>query len=284
MPPLPSGLTSPPPAVPNTLVTFPTPQILLVTLDRPARLNAIPSSSHPLFDALWRWYDAQPALRCAVLTGAGGGRAFCAGADLREWDDRNDDDSNSDDGGKMRTAAGFAGLSNRAGKKPVLAAVNGLCLGGGMEVVLNCDVVLAAEGAVFGLPEVKRGVVALAGALPRLVRTVGRQRAAEMALLGRRYGAREMERWGVVNRVVPEGEEVLGEALRWAGEVCANSPDSVVVSREGLRLGWEPLGPEAATGVLERGMYGRMDGGENLVEGVRAFVEKREPVWRDSKL
>lgn len=295
---LPTGLTSPPPSVPNTLVTFPTPQILLVTLNRPRQLNAVPSTSHPLFDALWRWYDGQPTLRCAVLTGTG--RAFCAGADLKEWSVRNEkavsaqdliagngDSSSSSGAGKMRTPSGFAGLSNRGGKKPVVAAVNGLCLGGGMEVALNCDVILASEDATFGLPEVKRGVIALAGALPRLVRTVGRQRAAEMALLGRHYGAAEMAGWGVVNKVVAgRGEEgqVLREALRWAGEVAANSPDSVIASREGLRLGWEPLGPEVATDVLERGMYGRMDAGENMVEGVVAFVEKREPRWRDSKL
>lgn len=297
---LPKGLTSPPPAVPNTLITFPTPQILLVTLNRPKQLNAIPSTSHPLLDALWRWYDGQPSLRCAVLTGTG--RAFCAGADLKEWSVRNEQavsstpkdlisaggaEASASGAGKMRTPSGFAGVSNRGGKKPILAAVNGLCLGGGMEVALNCDVVLASEDATFGLPEVKRGVIALAGALPRLVRSVGRQRAAEMALLGRHYGAVEMERWGLVNKVVAgRGSEggVLEEALRWAGEIAGNSPDSVITSREGLRLGWEPLGPEVATDLLERGMYGRMDAADNMVEGVVAFVERREPRWKDSKL
>lgn len=288
---LPAGLTSPPPTVPNTLITFPTPRILLVTLNRPAQLNAIPTTSHPLFDALWRWYDTQPTLRCAVLTGTG--RAFCAGADLKEWSVRNESATSSSSpdqaqqqqqqGSKMGITSGFAGLSNRGGKKPVLAAVNGLCLGGGMEIALNCDMIVASETATFGLPEVKRGVIALAGALPRVVRTLGKQRAAEMALLGRAYGAAEMERWGVVNKVVKEGE-VLAEALRWAGEVCENSPDSVIVSREGLKLGWEPLGVEVATEMLERGMYGRMDKGENMVEGVVAFVQKRKPAWRDSKL
>lgn len=313
---LPAGVTSPPPSVPNVLVSFPIPRVLLVTLNRPKQLNAIPSTSHALFDALWRWYDAQPALRCAILTGTG--RAFCAGADLKEWNVRNEGENTSTatppttitttaaapppppqqqpTGTKMGVQSGFAGLSNRGGKKPVLAAVNGLCLGGGMEVALNCDMVLAAEGAVFGLPEVRRGVVALAGALPRLARVVGRQRAAEMALLGRMYGAAEMAGWGLVNKVVPEREgerdgqgegmtPVLAEAVWWAREMVeGNSPDSVIVSREGLRLGWEPLGVETATEMLERGMYGRMDKGENMVEGVMAFVERRTPAWRDSKL
>lgn len=283
---LPPNLTTPPPPVPNTLLSFPTPQILLVTINRPKQLNAIPTTSHPLFDALWRWYDAQPSLRCAILTGTG--RAFCAGADLKEWSVRHEQHNAQvpdipSSGTKLRAVSGFAGLSNRGGKKPVLAAVNGLCLGGGMEVALNCDIILATADARFGLPEVKRGVIALAGALPRLVRTVGKQRAAEMALLGRLYGAEEMLAWGVVNKIVPEGT-VVEEAVSWAKEVAGNSPDSVIVSREGLRLGWEALGVETATEVVERGMYGRMDGEENMVEGVVSFVEKREPRWKDSKL
>lgn len=282
---LPKSLTGPPPTVPDTLVSFPSEHVLLVTLNRPQQLNAIPTTSHPLFDDLWRWYEAEPSLRCAVLTGTG--RAFCAGADLKEWNTKNADANSPTKPRRKWASAGFAGLSNRGGRKPVVAAVNGLCLGGGMEVALNCDVVLAAADAVFGLPEVKRGVIALAGALPRLVRTVGKQRASEMALLGRHYDARTMCEWGLVNRVVDPAEQkggVLAEALAWAAEVAGNSPDSVLATREGLRLGWEPLGPEAATEAVERGVYGRIEGGANMVEGVVSFVEKRKPVWRDSKL
>lgn len=173
-------------------------------------------------------------------------------------------------------------MSNRIGKKPVIAAVNGLCLGGGMEMAINCDLVVASDKAKFGLPEVKRGVIALAGALPRLIRTVGRQRAGEMALLGRMYGAEQMREWGLVNDVV-EGD-VVQEAVRVAEEMARNSPDSVIVTREGLRLGWEGVGPELGTEIVEKGIYARIDGAENMAEGVRSFVEKREPVWRDSKL
>jgi len=288
----------PPPAVPNVLVAFPAPHVLLITLNRPAQLNAIPSAQHGALAALYDWYDAEPSLRCAVLTGAG--RAFCAGADLKEWDSRHGTDETPTAGGagssseaeasrRWQTAAGFGGLSNRAGKKPVVAAVNGLCLGGGMEMAINCDMVVAAAGARFGLPEVTRGVVALAGALPRLVRTVGRQRAAEMALTGRLYPAEAMERFGLVNHVVKKededkGQDVVGVAVRLAAEVAANSPDAVVVSREGLRLGWEAMGPELATELVGRGLYGRIDGGENMKEGVRSFVERRKAAWKDSKL
>ncbi|KAK4103396.1 ClpP/crotonase [Parathielavia hyrcaniae] len=282
-----------PPQIPNVDLSFPSPHVLLVTLSRPAALNAIPSSQHLAMASLWAWYDAQPQLRCAVLTG-GTGRAFCAGADLREWDTNNNNDKSSQNmaagdaarGYRERwTHDGFGGLSNRAGKKPVVAAVNGLCLGGGMEMVINCDLVVAdGARARFGLPEVTRGVIAVAGALPRLVRTAGKQRAAEMVLVGRAgYTAEQMREWGVVNFVVGEGKAVE-EAVKLAEEIAGNSPDAVIASREGLRLGWEGIGPHMATEVLETGMYGRIDGGENMKEGVRSFVEKRKPVWKDSKL
>jgi enoyl-CoA hydratase/carnithine racemase len=300
-----SPTLAPPPEVPNVLLSLPHPNVLLVTLNRPRALNAIPSFQHVAMASLWAWYDAQPQLRCAILTGGADARAFCAGADLREWDATHANNGSDGTGtaqrgrgqnvnGESGEAAryrerwvqeGFGGLSNRAGKKPVIAAVNGLCFGGGMEMVINCDLVVAdGERARFGLPEVKRGVVAVAGALPRLVRTVGKQRAAEMALLGRTgYTAEQMREWGIVNFVVGEGQAVR-EAIKLAEEIAANSPDSVVTSREGLRLGWEGIGPQMGTEVLERGMYGRINGGENMKEGVKSFVEKREPVWKDSKL
>lgn len=285
------AFATPPPDVPNTIISFPSPHVLLVTLNRPKQLNAIPTSQHARFDALWRWFDAESTLRCAVLTGSG--RAFCAGADLKEWNDRHSDASSPQQQGQDSAAkserwmdSGFGGLSNRAGKKPVVAAVNGLCLGGGMEIAINCDLVVAAADAKFGLPEVTRGVIALAGALPRLMRTVGRQRASEMALVGRMYTAAEMREWGLVNAVVDKTtqEEFLAEAIKLADAVAANSPDAVIASKEGLRLGWEPVGPQLGTDIVERGIYGRMDAGENMKEGVKSFVERRKPVWKDSKL
>jgi enoyl-CoA hydratase/carnithine racemase len=297
---LPKTLTSPPPPVPDVLVSFPAPHILLITLNRPKQLNSLPSSLHAPLAALYDWYDEQPSLRCAVLTGAG--RAFCAGADLKEWHGRGDPSSSSSSSSSgsgsgsgsgnettprsIQSPAGFGGLSNRPGRKPVVAAVNGLAFGGGMEMVVNCDLVLAARGrARFGLPEVTKGVVALAGALLRLPGIVGRQRAAEMALLGRiGYGADEMREWGVVNFVVPEGGDVVAEAVKVAEEVSGNSPDAVMVSREGLRLAMEGGPPERSTQVLADGWYGRIDGGENMREGLKSFVERRQAVWRDSKL
>lgn len=325
--PHPPTLTTPPPAVRDVAVTFPTthPHVVLVTLDRAAQLNSVPRWLHGALERLWDWYDAEPSLRCAVLTGAGG-KAFCAGADLKEWDGVMAATNGSEGGstaveatitqdgtgaqgpavrstttttttgegyrGTPMPAAGFGGMSNRGGKKPIVAAVDGICFGGGMEMALNCDLVVASSGSVFGLPEVGVGVVALAGALPRLARSVGRQRAMEMALAARRYSAREMRDWGLVNEVVETPKEkgevgyspVVSAALRWADSIAANSPDAVIVSREGVKLGWEGVSPEVATDIITKGWWARIEGGENMVEGVKSFVERRKPVWKNSKL
>ncbi|KAK0627479.1 ClpP/crotonase-like domain-containing protein [Immersiella caudata] len=283
---LPAALKTPPPSVPNVLISFPAPHVLLITLNRPKQLNAIPSAQHAPLASLYDWYDFEPHLRAAILTGSG--RAFCAGADLREWDRANNSSPSPNRGEPEKVTmppSGFGGLSNRPGLKPIIAAVNGLCYGGGFEMVLNCDIVVAAETAKFGLPEVSKGVVALAGALPRLSNILGRQRASELALLGRTgYTATEMREWGVVNFVVPNGQDIVREAVKLAEEVAGNSPDAVIVSREGLRLGRDGMGEERATEVLVKGWYGRIDKGENMREGVRSFVEKRGAVWVDSKL
>src|ERR1700733_11760026 len=114
--------------------------------------------------------------------------------------------------------------------KPIIAAVNGLAYGGGMEILTNLDIVVAGKSATFALPEVKRGVVAIAGALPRLVRTVGRPRAMEMALTGRVVSAKEAAEWGLINKVL---DDVVGGAVEMAKLIAENSPDAVIVSREG---------------------------------------------------
>ncbi|KHN96197.1 enoyl-CoA hydratase/carnithine racemase [Metarhizium album ARSEF 1941] len=277
----------PPPSIPNVILSFPRFHILLVTLNRPKQLNAVPRDLHTRLDALWAWYDAEPVLRCAVLTGRG--RAFSAGADLKEWNEgleKNTPGGADRDPTSAWADSGFGGLSNRRGKKPIVAAVNGLCLGGAMEMILNVDMVISAPDAKFGLPEVTRGVVAVAGALPRLTRIVGRQRASEMALLGGMHSAQKLREWGIVNKVVKaKGEHaVVEEALRWATDVACNSPDSVIVSREGLLGGWDAEDPRASTERVDRGIYQRMYGGENMREGVLSFVERRKAEWKDSRL
>lgn len=196
-------------------------------------------------------------------------------------------------------ASGFGGLSRRKGRKPVICAVNGLAFGGGCEMIINADLVIASSRTALGLPEVKRGVVALAGALPRLVRTVGKQRAMEMALTGRPYTAQQAEQWGLINEVVnvddcvrdggkhddeAVSKKVVERAVQVASEIAGNSPDAVLVSREGVKLGWEGIGAEEGTAMLNETWVRRLYEGENIKEGLKAFVEKRKPDWKDSKL
>ncbi|KAK8244436.1 enoyl-CoA hydratase [Phyllosticta capitalensis] len=279
--------TYPPPRTQYCLLSFPAPFVLLVTLNRPRDLNCINGAGHVELDAVWSWMDREPSLRVGIVTGAG--RAFCAGADLKEWHQSNLDSTPK----PSFIAGGFGGLSRRSGLKPVIAAVNGLAMGGGCEMIVNADLVYAAPRAVFALPEAKRGVIVLAGALPRLVRTVGRQRAMEMALTGRNVSAQEMMGWGVVNGVVGDGDgpetpvlerKVVKEALRVAGEIAANSPDSVIINREGVKIGWGGVGVEEGTRLWADMMGARTQDRVNMEEGVKAFVEKRKPVWRTPKL
>ncbi|KAG0640626.1 ClpP/crotonase-like domain-containing protein [Tuber brumale] len=278
-------LRTPPPPAENLILTFPSPHILVVTINRPQAMNCVDTKTHNEMSQVWRWYDDEPSLRCAVVTGSPQGKrkAFCAGQDLKaEWKD-----AQSSDAGPIiaHPQGGFGGLSRRSGKKPVIAAVDGLALGGGMEILVNMDMVVASASSVLGLPEVKRGVAAFAGVLPRLTMSVGLQRASELALTGRMLSASEAREWGLVNRVVgDEDGEVLVAAVAVAKEIAGNSPDSVIVSRAGLRSAWEGTSMEEATKSVREGVGMGLVTGENIGEGLRAFVEKRQPKWADSKL
>lgn len=230
-------------------------------------------------DSVWKWFDSEQSLSVAVITGTG--RAFSAGADLKEWND-----SMTDEGGsksRVGNALAFTPLSRRLGKKPVIAAVNGLAMGAGCEFVVNCDLVIAAEDAFFGLPEVKRGVAAIGGALPRLIRTIGLQRASEMALTGRNVTAQEMLQWGIVNKVVSK-EEAVDVAVRYAEMIAKNSPDAIICTRAGLRQGWETASVESAVQQTLEKEWTELQNGENILEGLSAFAEKREPRWKKSRL
>lgn len=179
---------------------------------------------------------------------------------------------------------GFAGLSFRHGKKPVIAAVNGAAFGGGCEASVNCDLIIASSAATFGLPEVKIGVTPFGGALPRLMKTAGKQRATEMALTGRFITAAEFKEWGLCNYVCKEGEDVVQKAVEYATMIAKNSPDAVIITREGLKLGWEALGVADSSRVFYEGWAARVYEGENMQEGLNAFTEKRPVRWKDSKI
>lgn len=286
----PSTLSTSPPDTPSTILLFPTPSTLVLVLNNPRGLNCLSTAMHWGLDALLSWYDNEPSLRCCVVTGMG--RAFCAGADLKEWNESNARAAKGGQGQRAMPASGFGAISRRMGKKPVIGAVNGLAFGGGMEIVANMDMVVAAKSALFSLPEVKRGVVAIAGALPRIVRTLGRPRAMELALTGRTVSAAEMREWGMVNAVtedVPVDVDILErpvvkKALEYAEMIGNNSPDSVIISRAGVITGWEDGSAEHGSQHIVEVYSRRLNEGENIREGVRAFVEKRAPKWVPSKL
>jgi enoyl-CoA hydratase/carnithine racemase len=220
-----------------------------------------------VFDA----FAADPELWVAIVTGAGD-RAFCAGNDLKY----------QAAGNKVEVpASGFGGLTSRYDlTKPVIAAVNGIAMGGGFEIALACDLVVAAENAVFALPEPRVGLAALAGGLHRLPRSIPLKQAMGMILTGRRVGAREGERLGFVNEVMPEGQAVAG-ARRWAEQILECSPMSIRASKETVYRG-------LAAGSLETAYGSQADfpavqalaQSEDRVEGPRAFAEKRRPQWK----
>lgn len=184
---------------------------------------------------------------------------------------------------RMGNAPGFVPLSRRRGKKPVIAAVNGLAAGGGTEFVVNCDLVIASEEAYFALPEVKRGLSPIGGALPRLMRIIGLQRSSEMALTGRNITAQEALTWGFVNKVVPK-QDVVEEAVRYAEMIAKNSPDAIICTRSGLRQSWEEAKVEDAVRWTLEHEFADLQDGENILEGLKAFSERREPKWKGSKL
>lgn len=181
-------------------------------------------------------------------------------------------------------APGLAGLPRRGGKKPIIAAVNGICMGGGFEMVANCDLVIASASATFSLPEVKRGIVPVAGCLPRLTRTLGLQRTTDLVLTGRNVSTKTLYEWGLVTQVVESTADVTRVAVEVAQEMCKNSPDALIVGRLGIRLSWEASSVEEAVSTLADQWYPRLVDGPNFAEGIRAFLEKRPPNWTNSKL
>ncbi|KAF4126523.1 1,4-Dihydroxy-2-naphthoyl-CoA synthase [Geosmithia morbida] len=271
---------SPPPACKVAELGFPAPHVMLVTINRQRAMNSITMDGHWEGRAIWDWYDDEPSLRVAVLTGRGD-KAFSAGADLLEVRTIRADG----DGSQIRPMppSGFFGVSRRTGKKPIIAAVNGYAFGGGFEIVLNCDLVVASPSATFSLPESTRGLYAAAGGLPRLVRSFGMHTASEIAMTGRILSAQEMERHGLA-RVAKSPDTLIDEAFELASSIVAQSPDAIIVTRAGLRQAWETGSVERAFQLVDE-RYGKgLFEGDNLKIGLSAFAEKKKPEWVPSKL
>jgi enoyl-CoA hydratase/carnithine racemase len=242
--------------------------VFVLTIDRPAVMNAIhPPACHEMARA-WDAFAADDDLWVGVVTGSGE-KAFSAGNDLKH----------QASGGDMSwPASGFGGLTARFDcDKPLIAAVNGLALGGGFEIALACDIVLASQTASFGLPEPKVGLAALAGGIHRLPRQVGLKNAMAMLLTGRRVDAAEAYRIGICQEVVAPAD-LQARAMDWAREIAACAPLSVRATKQAALAGLSmPL--EQAMSSHFDGLH-RMIKSEDFIEGPRAFAEKRKPQWK----
>lgn len=263
------------------LVSYPAPYTMLVTLNRPQAMNCLPSYTHWELEDLWLWYDNEPSLRIAIVTGAGK-KAFCAGQDLIEQGTFKNNPPHR--ALRSHPKSGFAGISKRVGKKPIIAAVNGFALGGGMEIVLNCDMIVASPNASFGLPEVSVGLYAAAGGLPRIVRNIGLPLASEMALTGRRITAKEALDYHLINKIAASQDTLIKEAVELAEKVTQHNPDAVIVTRAGLREAWETASVEQATQKTAQRWDEPLFTSPNMAIGLKAFATKTKPKWVPSKL
>jgi len=248
-------------------------RILIITLDRP-KANAIDAATSQLLGAAFQTLQARDDLSVAIITG-GGKQFFSAGWDLKAAADGEAPDADQGVGG-------FAGLTEYWDlKKPVIAAVNGLALGGGFELALGADLIVAAEHAEFALPEPRIGLVGDAGGIIRLPRRLPRAIAMELLLTGRRAAAGELARWGLVNRVVP-GEQLMEAALELAGEIAASAPLSLQATKEIDRATQGASEQEAFRLMREADLpiYKRVYASEDAAEGLAALNEKRPPNWK----
>jgi enoyl-CoA hydratase len=239
--------------------------VLLITLNRPDARNAVNLAVAEGIAAALDELDGDRGLSVGVLTGAGSG--FCAGMDLKAFVR-----------GERPVVAGrgFAGVTQRPPDKPLIAAVEGYALAGGFELVLACDLVVAAETATFGIPEVKRGLVAAAGGLLRLPTRIAYHQAMELALLGNHIPAARARELGLVNRLVAEGT-ALEAALALAAEITANGPLAVAASKKivAAARGWS----DEEMWERQAEIAGPVSASKDAIEGARAFAEKRAPVW-----
>jgi enoyl-CoA hydratase len=239
--------------------------VLIVTLNRPEARNAVNAAvAAGVAEAMDR-LDESPQLRVGVLTGAGG--TFCAGMDLKAFV-RGES--------AVVEHRGFAGLVERPSAKPLIAAVEGYALAGGFEIALSCDLVVAAQSASFGIPEVKRGLVAAGGGLLRLPSRIPYHYAMELALLGNSVPAPRMHELGLVNRLVPEGE-ALTVARALAAEIARNGPLATAASKKIIveSAGWNSREAWARQDEIA----GPVLQSEDAREGAVAFAEKRSPRW-----
>ena len=242
--------------------------VMLITLNRPKALNALNSDVLKELIAAFATYDADPSQRCAVLTGSE--KAFAAGADIKEME--------AQGFASMYASNFFQGWEKvTATRKPWIAAVAGYALGGGCEVAMMADFIIAADNAQFGQPEIKLGVTPGMGGSQRLTHAVGKAKAMEMCLTGRMMGAEEAERSGLVAKVVPAAQ-LLDEALKTAETIASMAPLAAIATKEQINAAFEM---SLAQGInYERRLFHGLFGTEDQKEGMSAFVAKRKAEWK----
>ncbi|HEY7025085.1 MAG TPA: enoyl-CoA hydratase-related protein [Candidatus Limnocylindrales bacterium] len=254
---------------PRVLVSRPVDGVALATLNRPEVLNALDYRTlGELVDAL-ETLDGDESVRCVVITGARD-RAFAAGADIKEMADATPV--------TLSVANNFARWERlKRVRVPLIAAVRGFALGGGCELAMACDMIVAADDATFGQPEIKIGIMPGAGGTQRLTRALGKAKAMEMILTGRTLSAREAYERGLVSEIVAR-EEVLPAALALASEIAALPPLAVRAAKEAVNRAYE-LSLEAGL-EFERRNFFMLFASDDQKEGMAAFVEKRRPAWK----
>lgn len=245
--------------------------VTLITLNRPQALNALNSKIlAELIDA-FAAFEADKSQGCAVITGSGD-KAFAAGADIKEMSDKT--------GAEFYAADFFSGWTNqivKSTRKPWIAAVNGFALGGGCELAMMADFIIASETAKFGQPEVKLGVAPGMGGSQRLTRAVGKSKAMDMCLTGRMMDAAEAERAGLVSQIVPQ-DKLLEVALKSSETIASMPPLATMMNKEMVNIAFETT---LDTGlVMERRMFQVLTATEDKAEGMAAFVEKRQGIWK----
>lgn len=245
-------------------------RLRIVTLNRPEVLNALHSDAHHELETVWDEFAARDDLWVGIVTGAGD-RGFSAGNDLKVQ-------AAGRRGPPARS--GFAGLTSRFDlDKPLIAAVNGVAMGGGFEIALACDIIVAAENAVFALPEPRVGLIAGAGGVHRLPRMIPQKLALGMILTGRRVPAAEGKELGFVNEVVPSGQALDG-AKRWAALILECSPKAGRASKQAVYRGLDEPSLEQALRAIYPTQRENMES-LDWIEGPKAFAEKRKPNWQN---
>jgi enoyl-CoA hydratase/carnithine racemase len=245
-------------------------EVAEITLSRPEAMNAVSTAMAAELTRACAEITAESGVRVVVLSAAGE-RAFCAGADLKERSGMTDADIL-----RQRHAIRGVFAAMLALPQPAVAAVHGFALGGGCELALSCDLVVADETAAFGLPEVTVGLVPGGGGTQLALRRLGPGRAADLVLTGRRVGVEEADRLGLVDRRVPAGQD-RAAALELAGQIAANSPVAVRAAKRAIRHGW---GVSLEAGLdIEDAAWRTAALSADRREGIAAFVEKRKPAW-----